>query len=78
MTGARLDEADLQGAYLEGAQLEGADLSEADLEGADLSGAVNVTQAQIDSAFTNEATKLPPGLNSPRRRRALADGAAGE
>ena len=65
--GAHLEGADLPSAHLEGASLfqahlEGADLHAAHLEGADLSTADGLTQAQVDQAFGDAATKLPPGL----------------
>jgi len=63
---------DLSGANLSGAILREADLSEADLIRANLRGAIlrgailswtmNLTQKQIDSAITNEDTKLPDDL----------------
>jgi hypothetical protein len=73
LTGAFLARANLTGAYLAGVNLTGvnltgADLTGADLTDADLTGALNLTQDQVNSAFTNETTKLPPGRNpSPRK-----------
>jgi hypothetical protein len=32
-------------------------------EGADLTSTLNLTQEQVDSAFTNKGTTLPPGLD---------------
>ena len=67
LSGANLDEADLYRADLSGANLEGANLYRTDLTGADLTGAnlreaKNLTQKQIDSAITDEDTKLPGDL----------------
>jgi uncharacterized protein YjbI with pentapeptide repeats len=72
LSGADLNGADLIEANLNGAYLIRADLIRANLSGADLSGAylretklslsVNLTQAQIDSAITDELTELPDGL----------------
>jgi len=59
---ARLDGARLEEARLRDAQLEGAFLFGAHLERADLSSAVGLTQEQIDGAFTDDKTKLPPGI----------------
>jgi uncharacterized protein YjbI with pentapeptide repeats len=72
LSGANLRRANLRGAYLAGAQLS-ADLGEADLTGAHLEGvaltyAAGVTQAQLDSAFTDGAT-APPGLTCKHQRR---------
>ena len=63
-------EASLAGAYLRGANLKGADLLNADLEeadlgGADLSTSRGLTQSQIDSAFGDKNTTLPPGITRP-------------
>ncbi|KAB8188120.1 pentapeptide repeat-containing protein [Microbispora catharanthi] len=80
LIGARLRKADLRGANLRGAYLIGADLREADLRGADLIGAdlrgadlggadltgsVFLTQAQVNAARGDDATKLPPALTRP-------------
>jgi uncharacterized protein YjbI with pentapeptide repeats len=59
---ADLSRADLIGANLSGAYLSGADLSGAYLRETKLSLSVNLTQAQIDSAITDELTELPDGL----------------
>jgi uncharacterized protein YjbI with pentapeptide repeats len=58
-------DAHLEGAFLSEAHLEGAFLKDAHLEGANLMGANGLTQAQIDAAFGNAATKLPEGLTRP-------------
>ncbi|MQA98520.1 MAG: pentapeptide repeat-containing protein [Streptosporangiales bacterium] len=60
LRGAYLIAADLRGADLTAADLIGADLRDADLRGADLSGAVFVTQAQVNAAKGDDATRLPP------------------
>jgi hypothetical protein len=75
LRGADLRRANLRGALLIGADLRGADLRLADLIGADLRGAVLVgadltgalflTQAQVDSARGDAATRLPPTLRRP-------------
>ncbi len=67
LIGAKLIRADLSGAILRRANLMGADLIRANLRGANLRGAIlswtmNLTQEQIDSAITNEDTKLPDDL----------------
>ncbi|MFI0235249.1 pentapeptide repeat-containing protein [Streptomyces sp. NPDC016845] len=82
LVGARLHSADLRGASLRGALLIAADLTGADLRfadligadlrdtrlaGADLTGAVFLTQAQVNAAHGDAATKLPPGLTRPAR-----------
>ncbi|GAA5058568.1 uncharacterized protein YjbI with pentapeptide repeats [Thermocatellispora tengchongensis] len=80
LIGARLRGADLRGAGLRGvyligadlrradlrsADLLGADLRGADLGGADLTGAIFVTQAQLDAARGDSATRLPAGRTRP-------------
>ncbi|MCI0546974.1 MAG: TIR domain-containing protein [Candidatus Rokubacteria bacterium] len=69
LEGANLSQAQLEGAYLGGTHLEGANFSSAYLEGADLSRvhlaranltyAIGLTKQQIESAITDENTKLP-------------------
>lgn len=81
LVGAQLRRADLRGASLRGALLIGADLREADLRtadligadlrgadlsGADLTGALFVTQAQLDAAQGNSATRVPRHLARSR------------
>jgi uncharacterized protein YjbI with pentapeptide repeats len=71
LSGADLHGAHLSGAFLNGAVLKGADfyradLAKADLRSADLSGAINLTQAQVDSAFGDDHTVLPEGLVRPK------------
>lgn len=75
LRGADLQGADLRGAYLIAADLTGADLRHADLigadfrdaelSGADLTGSLFLTQAQLNAARGNGATKLPPSLSRP-------------
>jgi len=63
---AALVGADLTGADLRGADFTGADLRGADLSGADLGGALFLTQAQLDAARGDAATRVPPPLRVPR------------
>ena len=70
LEGAVLRGTDLSGASLSGARTAGADfkgavMMGADLRDADLSQADNLTQAQIDKAICDKATKLPPGVFRP-------------
>ena len=62
LAGADLRGADLRGADLTGANLDGADLTGADLAGAVLTRARGLTQAQVDDAFCDALTVIPPGL----------------
>ena len=59
---ADLRGADLKGADLTGAVLEGADLTQADLSGAVLTRTKGLTQPQVDGAFCDASTVIPPGL----------------
>ncbi|AJT64417.1 hypothetical protein T261_2744 [Streptomyces lydicus] len=65
LRGAYLIAADLRGADLRSADLIGADLRDADLRGADLTGAIFLTQAQLNAAKGDAATRLPDGLSRP-------------
>ncbi|MGI5202579.1 pentapeptide repeat-containing protein [Spirillospora sp. CA-108201] len=65
LRGAYLIAADLRGADLRVADVTGADLRDADLRGADLSGCLFLTQAQLDSARGDAATRLPAALTRP-------------
>ncbi|WP_037568939.1 pentapeptide repeat-containing protein [Phaeacidiphilus oryzae] len=65
LRGALLIAADLRGADLRTADLIGADLRDADLRGADLTGSIFLTQAQLNSARGDGATRLPAGLVRP-------------
>lgn len=68
-TNVSFKDADLTGANLAHSNLTGADLTGATLDitslkGADLSGAKGLTQAQLDVACSDSATKLPSGLKA--------------
>jgi uncharacterized protein YjbI with pentapeptide repeats len=73
--GARLGHADFRDANLEGATLvgayagyanfSGAALTGANLSGAELEGAAGLTQAQLNTACGDAATRLPMGLTVP-------------
>ncbi|WP_431923872.1 pentapeptide repeat-containing protein [Amycolatopsis tucumanensis] len=80
LRGADLRAANLRGAYLIGADLRRADLRQADLRqadligadfrganlaGADLTGSLFLTQAQVNAAQGDGATRLPEGLDRP-------------
>lgn len=75
LRGADLLKANLRGAYLIGADLRqadlrqadliGADLRDADLRGADLRGALFLTQAQVNAARGDQATRLPKAVTRP-------------
>ncbi|MHB9758141.1 pentapeptide repeat-containing protein [Streptomyces sp. BYX5S] len=80
LVGARFRKADLRGANLRGALLVAADLTDADLRsadligadlrdarlaGADLTGALFLTQAQVNAARGDTATRIPAGLRRP-------------
>ncbi|MFE7706710.1 pentapeptide repeat-containing protein [Streptomyces sp. NPDC057486] len=75
LSGARLRGASLRGACLIGADLKkadlrmadliGADLRGADLSGADLTGSIFLTQAQLNAAKGDSATKLSAALTRP-------------
>lgn len=71
--GAYLIAADLRGADLRGADMIGADLRDADVTGADLSQSLFLTQAQVNAAKGDAATKLPSLLVRPSHW----DGASG-
>ncbi len=66
-TGVSFRNAELSGANLAGATMDGADLSGAKTSitsflGTDLTHVKGLTQAQLDVACSDTATKLPPGL----------------
>ncbi len=65
LRGACLIGADLTGADLRTADLTGADLRGAELAQADLTGAIFLTQAQVDAARGDQATRLPATLTRP-------------
>ncbi|MCP2163433.1 pentapeptide repeat-containing protein [Goodfellowiella coeruleoviolacea] len=65
LRGAYLIAANLSGANLSGADLIGADLRDADLRGANLTGSIFLTQAQVNAAKGDAATRLPAALTRP-------------
>ncbi|MGK5554644.1 pentapeptide repeat-containing protein [Actinomadura kijaniata] len=65
LRGAYLIAADLSGADLRDAELIGADLRDTDLTGADLTGALFLTQAQVNAARGDAATRIPATLTRP-------------
>ncbi|WP_433945197.1 pentapeptide repeat-containing protein [Paenibacillus sp. SN-8-1] len=65
LRGAYLIAADLRGADLRGADLIGADLRDTDLRGANLMDSIFLTQAQVNAAKGDAATKLPSLLVHP-------------
>ncbi|CAM06081.1 uncharacterized protein YjbI with pentapeptide repeats [Saccharopolyspora erythraea NRRL 2338] len=65
LRGAYLIAADLRGADLRGSDLIGADFRDADLRGADLTGSIFLTQAQVNAAKGDAATRIPPALSRP-------------
>lgn len=65
LRGAYLIAADLRGADLRGAELIGADLRDARVADADLGSALFLTQAQVNAASGNAATRIPAGLDRP-------------
>ncbi|GAA1808985.1 pentapeptide repeat-containing protein [Planosporangium flavigriseum] len=65
LRGAYLIAADLTRADLRAADLIGADFRDASLRGADLTGSIFLTQAQVNAAKGDAATRLPPRLTRP-------------
>ncbi|MFF2012971.1 pentapeptide repeat-containing protein [Streptomyces sp. NPDC058195] len=65
LRGAYLIAADLSGADLRLADLIGADFRDADVSGADLTDSLFLTQAQLNAARGDAATRLPPALDRP-------------
>ncbi|MFJ5553428.1 pentapeptide repeat-containing protein [Streptomyces sp. NPDC093225] len=65
LRGAYLIAADLKKADLRTADLIGADLRDADLSGADLTGSIFLTQAQLNAARGDAATRIPNALTRP-------------
>lgn len=63
LRGEDLSELILVGADLRGADLTGAVLRGADLRGADLAGTRGLTRAQLDSAVTDQTTRLPASVS---------------
>jgi|SRR5438874_12832739 len=67
-TGVSFRNTELSGANMAGARMDGADLTGAKTSitsflGTDLRKVNGLTQAQLDVACSNKATKLPPGLH---------------
>lgn len=69
LSGAVLREADLHRADLHGADLNETDLTDTDLRGANLSGTKGLTEAQLQGACRDSATRLPPHLKEGTSRR---------
>lgn len=65
LRGAILIAADLRNADLRSADVTGADLRGTDVRGADLTGTLFLTQAQLDAAKGDAATRLPTALRRP-------------
>ncbi|MNH98720.1 Pentapeptide repeats (8 copies) [compost metagenome] len=63
--GTLLIAANLRNADLRNVDFIGSDLRDADLSGADLTGSIFLTQAQVNSAKGNKATRLPRNLKVP-------------
>jgi hypothetical protein len=69
LEGANLWRANLGEANLFEAHMGGVYLGEAHLEGANLSEAKGLTQEQIDMAYCDDETKLPPGFNCSGKKK---------
>lgn len=67
--GANLYAASLRSASLLGSQLNGTNLAEAWLDGASLDGALGLTWEQINSAWIDEWTSLPPEFEELRKQK---------
>lgn len=65
LRGAYLIAANLRDADLQSADLIGVDFRDADLRGADLSNSLYLSQAQMNSAKGDAATRIPPTLTRP-------------
>lgn len=65
-SGANLTNAGFVGARLDGASFAGATLAGANFGGASLERASGLTQARLNQACGDEATRLPRGLSIPR------------
>ncbi|HEY0600956.1 pentapeptide repeat-containing protein [Brevundimonas sp.] len=63
--GADLTNASFVGAYLDGSNFSGATLRGANFAGASLERATGLSQARLNQACGDEATRLPPGLSIP-------------
>ncbi len=66
--GANLTNANFVGTYLEGANFSGATLTGANFSGAEMDRARGLSQARLDQACGDEATRLPAGLRIPACR----------
>lgn len=66
LCGALLIGADLRGARLELTDVLGADLRDTDVRGAGLRTALFLSQAQVNAAYGDAATRLPPHLHRPK------------
>lgn len=69
-SGANLTNASFVGAHLDGSAFAGATLTGANFGGASLERASGLTQARLNQACGDEATRLPRGLSIPRCRSA--------
>jgi hypothetical protein len=67
--GVHLEGANLEYGHLEGAALEYAHLEGAYLQGAYLATASGLWQGQIDEAYCDDKTQLPPGLKCSRKQK---------
>ncbi|MFN3668681.1 MAG: pentapeptide repeat-containing protein [Brevundimonas sp.] len=65
-SGANLTNASFVGASMEGASFAGATLTGANFSGASLARTTGLTQARLNQACGDEATRLPRGLSIPR------------
>lgn len=65
-SGANLTNASFVGAFLEGASFSGATLTGANFSGAQMQRATGLTQARLNQACGDEATRLPGALRIPR------------
>ncbi|MCI3135662.1 pentapeptide repeat-containing protein [Phenylobacterium aquaticum] len=63
--GADLTHASFVGAYLQGANLAGARLDGTNFSGAELDHVRGLSQAQLNRACGDAATRIPPGLRIP-------------
>ncbi|MFN5614109.1 MAG: pentapeptide repeat-containing protein [Brevundimonas sp.] len=64
-SGANLTNAGFVGAYLEGANFSGTTLTGANFSGAEMATARGLSQALLDPACGDAATRLPAGLHIP-------------
>jgi hypothetical protein len=69
LVSAHLERAFLLGAYLDGAVISGAWLKGACLQGADFRGSIGLAQMQIDQAYCDDWTQLPPVLKCPEKKK---------